>query len=169
MSDSADFSRYLSNPLMFPDKFKSWLLDYFSTNIPKIPISQVFGFKVQSVKSADASVSIFANSGASSATFTDMGAPSLQNVPNGFYIAFFGGAAYGLTANLPQHGLSVDGATPTSDATIIFNSPQYGVHSGRVTLIDMSQGTGAHSVVPVFKFYGSRQPYLHLLKVVTDT
>lgn len=171
----ADFSEYLKNPLLFPDAFKSWISDYFATNLPKIPISQVYGFKVHSVKSADATLSSYSTS---SLSFVDVSAPALANIPNGFYIIFFGGgfAMTGAAGTIWQVGLSLDTAAPTTNNIATFYRAVEGVYctGGRVVLVDFSQGTGAHSI----KLYGKtnnatypfeiRQPFLHALKVVTE-
>ena len=174
MADSAAFQNYLKNPLMFPDTFKSWISDYFATNLPKLPISQVYGFKVQSVKSASATTSTYSTT---STSFVDVGSPSLSNIPNGFYIAVFGAsvqAGAGLGGPTFTLGLSLDGAAPTTDNQAPFKSAGEGnnISGGRMTLNDLSQGDGSHSAKLQFKTTSGTlqilQPWLHLLKVVTE-
>jgi hypothetical protein len=169
------FIEYLKNPILFPATFKDYISDYFATNIPKLPISQVFGFKLQSVKDA---LEVTANTGVASTSYTDLGGPYLTLIPNGFYIALFGGA-YGSSGGTPWPSFSdpnilmspsVDGAAASDNNAATLNFGQ----NGRVVLLDLTTGNGAHTVTMMYKkTAGALTPYvqhrwLYLLKAVTD-
>ncbi len=177
MADSSAFGDYLKNPLMFPDEFKTWIGDWFATNVPKIPISQIYGFKVQSVKSASATTSTFSVSGSS---FADYGAPRISNLPNGIYVVFFG-CRFATAATVNDHGemsLNIDGTAAGSAHVVEFNTNSEGsIHGGRVSLFDLhlspAPGTDVHTIIPTFRRSSVNtvimgQSWLHALKVVTE-
>ena len=169
MMDEKDFTRYLQNPLQFPDEFKSWVSDWFATNISKIPISQIYGFKVHSIKTA---AEITTSQSTASTTYVDLATvgPTLENIPNGFYVAIWGFQATNAVSNTISRfmGLSVNGAAVASgfDADV-----QVGA-GGRVALLDLSLGDGSHTVLAKYKVASStlsfENRWLHLLKVIFD-
>ena len=166
MSNPEDFTRYLQNPIQFPDEFKSWVSDWFATNISKIPISQIYGFKLQSVKTATEITATETTASTTYVNLTTVG-PTLENIPNGFYVALWGFQAQATISNTISRfmGLSVDGAAVASgfDADV-----QVGA-GGRVALLDLSLGNGKHTILAKYKVasntLGFENRWLHLLKV----
>jgi hypothetical protein len=82
-------NKILGKPLFYPEAFKGWLADYVATNIPKLPISQVFGFKLEG---AHVAPEIFAQQSTSSTVYTDLTTvgPELTQLSDGFYLVLFG-------------------------------------------------------------------------------
>lgn len=79
----------LGKPIFFPEEFKGWLSDYIATNMPKLPISQVFGFKLEN---ANVATPIAAQQSTTSTSYTDLATvgPELTGLSDGFYIVLFG-------------------------------------------------------------------------------
>lgn len=179
--EPGDFQEYLKNPILFPDEFKSWLNDYIATNIPKLHVSQVFGFKLQSVKEATEIAGPDTLTSDTYVSFATDG-PTFSNVPNGYYLLFFG-ATFGDTASGPIYDKPsgfpayiapiVDGGSADDGQACLLNAGT----NGRVTFLDLSSGTGAHSITFKFKkdasmpsgVYQLWNRWAYLLKVVTDT
>src|SRR5678816_4181755 len=118
-ADPSDMSEItpgaLGHPLEFPPEFKQWLADYVALQKLKFPISQVFGFALQRVRTATED----AEQTTASTTYTDLSTvgPTLSNVANGFYLMVFG-ADCQASAGSAQHiymGLSINSATPSDD------------------------------------------------------
>lgn len=115
-TERADMQALLAHPLDFPPEFKSWFADYVATNIPKLSVSQVFGFKVDRVQVA---TEITAAESTSSSAYVDLttAGPQLTNLANGYYIVLFGCRVSALagpsTANTRGiMSLSLNGSTP---------------------------------------------------------
>lgn len=168
------FLNYLKNPVMFPEAFKDYISDYYATNIPKLPVSQIYGFKLQSVKDATEITALDEITSATYAAATHDG-PSLDHIPNGLYIALFG-ATFGSTAGVPFYGFgteiwmspTLDGAAATDDNAAVLNAGS----NGRVLLVDFTTGSGAHTVGMRYKYVSTPAAvwnrWLYLIKVVTD-
>ena len=173
-----EFLNYLKSPILFPPEFKEWVSDWFGTNVPKLHVSQIYGFKLQSVKIADA------NSGAqvmSSSSYTafDDGGLTFSNVPNGFYLLFFGATFSQTGGEIPTYtnlgsayiAPIYDGSTADDGEACVLNAGT----NGRVTLIDLTGGANDHTISFQYKrdaALGSNfqlySPWAFLLKVVTD-
>lgn len=82
--------KLLSHPLHFPDEFKDWLGDFVAQTIPKLPISHVYGFKLEWAKVAT-TVST-QQSPSTPNVYVDLATvgPELEGVSDGFYIVGFG-------------------------------------------------------------------------------
>lgn len=164
--DPEEFREYLKHPLHFPDEFKSWVGDWFATNIPKIPISQVYGFKVHSVKTAPP---ISAEESTSSTSYTDLATvgPTLSSLANGFYLVLFGADVWVDPTNVKYMGVSIDGAAvdPSTEAAMEVGN------SGRVFLADLSQGNHQHTLQAKYRVASGTQSFadrwLSVLKVAT--
>jgi hypothetical protein len=112
MSDSTfdsipDGAPLLSEPIHFPDKFKSWLLDYFAVNPPSIPFSHIFGSQLNLARSGDFVGT--SQAGLSSTAYVDIATvgPQVTDVADGKYLVMYGAHCRDRTS------LSVNGATPT--------------------------------------------------------
>lgn len=176
--DQATFLEYLKKPILFPTEFKEWVSDWFSTNVPKIHVSQIFGFKLQSVKSAVPVAGTLTT--ANTASFVDLGANPLDGLANGFYVVFFGAQSGFATSAVTAMGnyigpssvlvgISVDGAAVSDYCSIA------GGANGRLVLLDLTSGDNTHSIALRFKSgLGAgttalfAQPFLHAIKVVTE-
>lgn len=131
--------RLLAHPIMFPEEFKSWLPDFLATNIPKLPISQVFGFKVDKIQVATEITAAESTTSTSYVDLTTVG-PELTQLANGYYIVLFGGrvSAYGGAPTLGDLGgvmsPSLSGSTPLDAdcAAAVFN-PMF-----RMTLVRLT-------------------------------
>ncbi len=119
-------SKVLSKPLQFPENFKGWLSDYIATNIPKLPISHIYGFKLEGVRIAP-TITTFEST--SSATFGNLATvgPQLTGVADGLYLVFYGAKTFTTDFALgtfSRMGIEVNGAAITSDNRI--EQPQRG-------------------------------------------
>lgn len=177
--DAGSFQEYLKNPLLFPDTFKSWLNDFVATNIPKLHVSQVYGFKLQSIKQATEITGIETVSASAYTSFSVDG-PTFDHIPNGFYLLFFG-ATYGTTAGGPVYNGPTgdpvyiapvyDGSTPNDGEACLLNAGT----NGRVVLLDLTSSavdnhtiTFKYKVAPNAVNSGIWNRWAFLLKVVTD-
>jgi hypothetical protein len=144
--DREKLESFLKHPVFFPEEFKSWVSDWFATNIPKIPISQIYGFKVQSVKSAPDILAAQATTSTSYVDLTTIG-PTLSQIPNGFYLVLFGANVWVATDNQKHMSLSVDGAA-ASDADAMISQ---GHASGRSVLVDLTNGDHQHTLTAKYR------------------
>ncbi len=175
--DQEGFTEYLKNPLLFPTEFKDWVSDWFATNVPKIHVSQIFGFKLQSVKRAE---EIVGQQNLTSTTYTAFSTdgPTFDHVPNGFYILLFG-ATYGNTAGQPFYDATYkeiymapvyDGSTPSDGEAAVLNAGT----NGRAVLLDLSGEDDNHTITFQYKLVGAGsnpaiwRRWAFLLKVVTE-
>lgn len=179
--DQESFINYLKNPVMFPPEFKDWVSDYMAVNIPKLHVNQIQGFKLQSVKESETG-DIAAQEAITSTSYVAFSTdgPTFSNVPNGYYLLFFG-ATYGNTASQPAYGATwaqvylapiVDGGAASDADAAILNAGT----NGRVVLLDLTDPTvGNHTIT----FHAKRttatmndvalwQRWAFLIKVVTD-
>lgn len=170
-----EFRQYLSRPIDFPPSFKDWVSDWFAVNVPKLHVSQIYGFKLQSIKSATEITNLLTVSSTAYSALSPDG-PSITSIPNGYYLAFFG-ATFGTTAGAPFYNNAVNvymapvvdsGAASDSEAAIL-----NGGSNGRVTFLDMTGGDNDHTITFQYKRTGSSNVgiwnrWLYLLKVVTE-
>jgi len=171
--DEAAFREYLKSPLAFPPAFKDWMSDWYATNVPKLHVSQIFGFKLHSFYVAD---DVATNEAVSSSAYGDLATagPTLSHLANGFYIVFFGASmSWSLTQGIYM-GISLDGDTPSGQREMLGQSAAVGPTSvGRVALVDMSQGNNDHTLAAKYKYatgVGATAQFrwLHALRVVSD-
>jgi hypothetical protein len=110
--DAQEVQKLLGSPLFIPDEFKSWFADWFATNVPKLPISQVFGFKLDRLRSDDIALSETRNS----SSYGDMATvgPSLTGLGRGFYLLIFGFSKPASDFNTTEvkASPSINGSTP---------------------------------------------------------
>lgn len=179
--DQQAFQDYLKNPLLFPQEFKAWMGDWFATNVPKIHVSQIFGFKLYSVKSADPFAGTLSTT---SSSFVDLSGPSLAGLSNGFFVMAFG-FKYGwstsattkddgsyLAGQLNEMGLSIDGGSVDTNKIASVNMG----NGGRIALFDLTQGDDNHTIGTRYKanLSGTQtsarfvQPWLHAIRVSTN-
>ena len=110
-ADREEMQRLLSHPLEIPTDFKQWFADWFATNIPKLPISQVFGFKLDRLRYDE----VPTQQSTSSTSYADLATvgPQLQNLAPGYYLCVFGGGlSVGATTDSVFMSLSLNGSTP---------------------------------------------------------
>lgn len=140
--------RALAHPLDYPQAFKEWFPDWLAQNVPKLPISQVFGFKIDQARVAD---EITASESTTSTSYADLATvgPSLTNLHDGFYIVMFGAriSAYGGSGAEHLMSLSLNDAAASDDnaAGGFFN------HIFRVALIELRNGKNTNSIVAKYK------------------
>ena len=158
---------YLSHPLDFPPDFKDWMADYFATNIPKIPLSQVFGFQLWRVHSASP---IDTGQSTSSTSYTDLGTvgPTLSNLSKGYYIVMFGAdVSFFSPGNTRTIGLSIDGAAPVAGNEAPGNVGSIGL----VCLVNLATDA-LHELKLKYKVSGGTftfsKRWLHALRVTTE-
>ncbi len=128
--------KLLKNPLQFPEKFTGWLSNYIATNIPKIPISHIYGFKVEGVRVAP---TITTSESTASTTFTNLTTvgPQLNGVADGLYIVFYGAKCMnGGFATSILMGVEVNGAAISSDNRI--EAPQPGIAESMSFMVRVS-------------------------------
>jgi len=171
MADSIDPGA-LAHPLEFPPEFKQWLADYVALQVPKFPISQVFGFQLQRVRTA----TVDTEQSTASTSYTDLATagPTLSNLANGFYIIIFGAdmqTTGGSAANVLMSP-AINGATPSdndsSQAKTAFpNETSY----MRIIMVHLDTPGGLNEIIMKYRTttgtasYGFR--FLHALKVLT--
>jgi hypothetical protein len=156
-----DFNEFLRHPLLFPDDFKAWLQDWIAVNIPKIPISQIYGFKIHSVKSGAEVATAEALTSSSYIDLTTVG-PEVENLVNGFYVVMFGGHSQSILM-----GLSVDGGAVDEEQIANLNEDS----GGAIALLDLTTGDHQHTVTAKYKSAGGgtvSERWMHALKVVTE-
>lgn len=162
----------LAHPLEFPDAFKTWITDYVATHVPKLPISQVFGFQLQRIRTAttDASETRATNSYGDLATV----GPSLTNLADGWYILAFGAdVAQSVTAGNPQMSPEINGVAATdADACSLFTFYPSPARSTaiRLLMVHLVNG-GTNSIVMKYKSTSGTATFelrfLHAIKVQT--
>lgn len=114
--DRDRITSYLSNPMLFPQEFKTWLTDWLSVNIPDIPVSQIMGYQGTLANSQVLNV---AEEGAGlDRTWQDLATvgPEITGLADGNYFAIFGAYVYRYNAaggTQGQVGPSVNNADPT--------------------------------------------------------
>lgn len=164
----------LAHPLEFPPEFKQWLTDYVATQVPKLPISQVFGYQLQRVRTAtsDAEVST------SSTSYADLGGPTLSNVANGFYLFLLGadcGNTGATSANTVFMSLAINGAAASDDDACVMD-PLYQVSSPktsglRVVMKQLNAAGGNNTVATRYRTEAGtayfQWRFLHAIKVLT--
>jgi hypothetical protein len=164
--EQADFDQYLKNPILYPEAFKDWISDWYATNVPKLHVSQIFGFKLQSMKVAE---NIATAESTTSASYVDLATvgPTIENISNGFYVVIWGchcsNAAEGFI------GVSVDGATPTGDLQMSVSGLAGAMAAvGRMAIVDLSTGDNNHTLKLMYLASSVQHRWLHALKVVTE-
>ena len=166
------FREYLKNPIMFPPAFKDWVADWYATNVPKLHVSQIFGFKLHSIHCAD---DVPAFEATASTAYGDLATPgpSLENLANGLYVVMWGAYASGATSAVNIYmSISADGDTPSGQREMVCQSSEMAFSAGRMALVDFTQGDHTHSLAAKYKYSGTsgffQYRWLHALKVVTD-
>ncbi|MDH4104263.1 MAG: hypothetical protein OEV29_12925 [Thermoleophilia bacterium] len=169
--DRVFMQKVLAHPIHYPDKFESWLTDFLAQNIPKLPISQVFGFKVDKLTVA---TEITAAETTSSTTYTNLTTegPLLSNLSNGYYMVFHGcriSALSGATTAATRgfQSLSLNGSTPVdADAAAGRFNPIF-----RSTLVRLTNND-VNEIKAQYKFLGPgtdvtfERRYLAVMRVV---
>lgn len=164
--EQADFDQYLKNPILYPEAFKDWISDWYATNVPKLHVSQIFGFKLQSMKVAE---NIATAESTTSASYVDLATvgPTLTGISNGFYVVIWGCHASNSLAG--QIGVSVDGATPTGDLQMTVDGLAGAMAAvGRMAIADLSTGDDNHTLQLKYKATSVQHRWLHAMKVVTE-
>lgn len=169
------FREYLKNPIMFPPAFKDWVADWYATNVPKLHVSQIFGFKLHSVYVAD---DVPGASTPAATAYGDLAAvgPTIDNLSNGFYVVMWG--CYAFHANSANNetwmGISVDGSTPSGQLEMLLSGSELAFSVGRLALVDLAQGDNTHQLQAKYKITSGHTGaevslrWLHALRVVTE-
>lgn len=170
--DQEAFTEYLKNPILFPPAFKDWVADWYATNVPKLHVSQIFGFKLHSVYTADDVPGAEDPGGTSYGDMTTVG-PTLENLANGMYVVMWGAHAFGSTSAVNIYmGISADGDTPSGQREMQCQSTEMGFSVGRMALVDFTAGDHQHSLQAKYKYASSTGTFkfrwLHALRVVTE-
>lgn len=115
-SERADLVKKLSNPLSFPKEFKNWLMDFVATNIPLIPISQVFGFTQFTALMAP---QITTNESTSSTAFVALttAGPTLTVEPGNYAVIWGAHAGNSASVGKAQMGISINSSNPADSDT----------------------------------------------------
>lgn len=169
--DQEQFIEYLKNPIAFPEAFKDYISDYYATNIPKLHVSQVFGFKLHSIHTAD---DVVGSEATASTAYSDLATvgPTLEGLANGFYVVMWGCAAAVNSPNTAAMGVAADGDTPSGQREMIASSYGSVEAMGRLALVDFSAGDHQHTLQAKYKSnptgYSFSHRWLHALRVTTD-
>jgi hypothetical protein len=136
--DIQELRDVLKRPLFFPDNFKSWLSDYIALNVPKMPLSHVYGYKLQDVKSDYFGTGAFANVTSTSYSDADDGEhPVLTGVANGFYIVLFGARRPSQTAPEMFMAVSINGSTPIDNDAVWYGQNNFSsTTQGRAVIVE---------------------------------
>lgn len=166
--DQEQFTEYLKNPIMFPPAFKDWMSDWYATNVPKLHVSQIFGFKLHSIYTADDVAGVESTTSSSYVDLATPG-PTLSNLANGFYVVMWGCFAVGAsTASNYFMSVSVDGDTPSGQREMFIQSKEGTMSVGRMALVDITQGDQTHTLEAKYKSCNVGFRWLHALRVVTE-
>ncbi len=170
--DEAAFREYMKNPILYPTAFKDWMSDWYATNVPKLHVSQIFGFKLHSIYVAD---DVPANEAISTTAYGNMTTvgPTLENLANGFYIVMWGCFANVAATATTYMGVSADGDTPSGQREMLLNGTEALFSVGRLALVDFSQGDQTHTLQAKYKSNNGpatalQNRWLHALRVVTE-
>jgi hypothetical protein len=172
-----DFTKYLQNPILFPEEFKEWIVDFYATNIPKIPVSQILGFQLYALKHVDTIGSEVTNSASyatdcqgitsTTAGWIDLATPgpSIEGMANGIYLVIYGAFQYG-NSDAVWSGVSVDGAAVDEDEAI---QASLG-HNARMFIADLALGNHDHTLAMKYKNTGAfggwfSSRWLHAIRV----
>jgi len=171
--DEAAMREYLKSPIAFPPAFKDWMSDWYATNVPKLHVSQIFGFKLHSIYVADDVVAEEAISTTAYGNTTTVG-PTLSNMANGFYVIMWGCYANVSSTANSYMSIQVDGVAATGVREMLLNGTEAAFSVGRLAIVDMTSGDQTHEIVAKYKtnaapggaVVGMR--WLHALRVVLD-
>ncbi len=161
----------LGHPLEFPAEFKQWLTDYVATQTPKFPISQVFGYQLQRVRTAtvDASETRATNSYGDLATV----GPTLSNLANGWYILVFGAdTASSATAGGTKMSPQINGVAAVDDNACSF-IPLYPTpaRTSNLRMVMVHLDAGTNEIIMKYKQASGTGTFqfrfLHALKVLS--
>jgi hypothetical protein len=179
------FTQYLKEPVRFPEEFKDYLSDFFALNVPKLHVSQIFGFKLQSFQASDSGditpVQTLSNTTSYSSFTTD--GPTWANIPRGFYLLFFGARYEFDNAGTwaPAYNGSLPGVwlTPVLDGNNLGDG--YAAYlnagsNGRAVLLDLTDPTiDRHTLTFQYKLSAAtgtsmalEDRWAYLIKVVTE-
>lgn len=111
--EKALLTKYLASPLDFPKEFKSWVSDYFATNVPLIPYGTFLGSRLNIAKSGGY---IATTEGVGASAYGDIPGgtvgPSIVGIADGVYVVLWGATTTG-GEHTGYMGISVNGDTPT--------------------------------------------------------
>lgn len=162
----------LGHPLEFPPEFKQWLADYVALQVPKFPISQVFGFQLQRLRTA----TVDTEQSTGSTSYTNLGTvgPTLSNLANGFYLLAYGADMQtdGGSAAEVLMAPSINAATAV-DADSVASKPAFTNETSymRILMVHLDTPGGVNEIIMKYRTtlgnatYGFR--FLHAIKVLT--
>lgn len=169
-SEREQIQNVLRHPIDFPQEFKDWVSDYLALNMPKITVSQVYGFRVESYKEAK----VTTEESTSSTSYTDLTTtgPKISNLVDGLYLVIVG--------FLPRHtgaqtdafmSFSPDGASAVDSDAASANHPGSAM---KVSLVDFRNPVPVHQhtlqakyrVASNTHFFARR--FIIALKVIED-
>lgn len=164
----------LGHPLEFPPEFKQWLADYVARSVPKLPISQVFGFQLQRIRSATVDTA----QTTTSTSYTDLSTagPTLSELANGWYLLIFGGDGSASTASAsPRMSPSINGATAVdADAVVLsahFNDQTAISTNLRVLMVHLNTPGGNNEIIMKYRTAAGTARFafrfLHAIKVLS--
>lgn len=155
----------LGHPLEFPPEFKQWLTEYVAQNVPKLPISQVFGFQLQRVRTDTVDTSQ-ARSSTAYGDLTTVG-PTLSDLANGWYLLIFGGNITGV--NQGRISVSLNGVAAADDDGVLGGVTH--ASGMRILLTHLTANNRNEIVLKYRSTDGSSQSfafrYIHAIKVLT--
>lgn len=177
--EEKDLLEYLKHPILFPQEFKDWIGDYYATNLPKIHVSQIYGFKLLSAHIADDVAAAQTPSGTAWQDLATVG-PTLAGLSNGFYLVLYGAhgsRSVGAGGQGIEMSFAVNGSTADSGSRqTLWAGSEVDFSAGRAVLLDLSAQTGNNNhelkakyrendaaVTGTFKFR-----WLHALRVAFD-
>lgn len=164
----------LGHPLEFPPEFKQWLTDYVATQMPKMPISQVFGYQLQRARTA----TVETQQTTTSTSYTDLATagPTLSQLANGFYLLIFGcDASNSSSAGDGYMAPSVNGAAAADADGVLFSgtfNDSTAINSNlRVLLVQLDTPGGNNEIVMKYRvssgtgYFDMR--FIHAIKVIS--
>lgn len=164
----------LGHPLEFPPEFKRWLADYVATQVPKLPISQVFGYQLQRVRTAV----VDTQQTTTSTSYTDLATtgPTLSQLANGFYLLVFGGdCSNASSAGDGYMAPSINGVAAADADGVLFSgtfNDSTAINSNlRVLLVQLDTPGGNNEIVMKYRvtsgtgYFNMR--FLHAIKVIS--
>jgi len=86
--------RLLSGTIFFPDGFKTWVTDWFATNVPLIPYTHFLGARLNIARSGDFIATDESTASATYANLSTIG-PSISGIADGDYLVMFGAFSTG--------------------------------------------------------------------------
>ncbi len=165
------FIEYLKNPIAYPEAFKDYVSDYFATNVPKLHVSQIFGFKLHSIRCAD---DVPANESPPVGSYGNMTTPGpkLEDIANGFYVVMWGCRANVAATASTYMSIEANSATPTGQLEMLLNGTEADFSVGRLAFVELKRDDGLNTLWAKYKSTLGSQAlsnrWLHAIKVVTE-